>query len=84
MSSYDSGLNELRSKKSDEDVKREKRQEEALRKLQNMVEKLGTGQEALGAMVEESTKEKKNDMDNLFATVKALQDAIKEGEEQRA
>ena len=77
MSNYDSGLNELRSKKSDEDVKRDKRQEEALRKLQNMVEKLGTGQEALGAMVEESTKEKKNDMDNLFATVKALQDAIK-------
>lgn len=77
MSNYDGGLNELRSKKSDEDVKREKRQEEALRKLQNMVEKLGTGQEALGAMVEESTKEKKNDMDNLFATVKALQDAIK-------
>ena len=77
MSNHDSGLNELRSKKSDDDVKREKRQEEALRKLQNMVEKLGTGQEALGAMVEESTKEKKNDMDNLFATVKALQDAIK-------
>jgi len=77
----DNGLNELRSKKSDDDVKREKRQEEALRKLQNMVEKLGTGQEALGAMVEESTKEKKNDMDNLFSSVKALQDAIKNGEE---
>lgn len=79
------GLNELssHSKKSDEDHKREKRQEEALKKLQNMVEKLGTGQEALGAMVEESKKDKKADMDSLFASVQQIKDTIVEEERQR-
>jgi hypothetical protein len=63
-------LNELSktssTTKTEKDRETEKRQEEALRKLQNMVEKLGTGQEALGAMVEEGKKEKKRDMESLF------------------
>ena len=41
-----------------------------------MVEKLGTGQEALGAMVEESKKEKQQDMMSLFEQVRYIKDTI--------
>ena len=74
---------ELSYKKSKKDEEREKKQEHALKNLQKMVEKLGTGQEALGAMVEESKKEKQQDMLSLFEQVRYIKDTIEKEEQER-
>ena len=82
-SSFNPQTQELSYKKTKKDEEREKKQDETLKKLHKMIEKLGTGQEALGAMVEESKKEKQQDMISLFEQVRQIKDTIEKEEQER-
>ena len=68
------------SSKHDNHSKPDRALTDGLKRLQDMVEKLGVGQEALGAMVEEGKKERVTDIQSLRTDVQSVRDTIAQQE----